>query len=135
VGPPTNPPQALATLLQYWKVNHPSGSVQHTTANVSVYQNAGMALLAVSRTGGSTGPVTVDFATADGTALAGIDYTATSGTLSWTDGDTSPKTLSIPLLDNPTAGPERTLSVQLRNPQYGTLGELTTATLTLNEAP
>jgi hypothetical protein len=130
VGPPTNPPQALATLLQYWKSNHPPGSVEHTAGGVSALKVDGAVALTVSRAGGSTGPVMVNFATADGTAQAGIDYTATSGTLSWADGDTAPKTITIPLINS--AGSGQTFSVGLNSPQYGSLGAVTSATVTLN---
>ena len=49
----------------------------------------------VTRTGLTSGASSVKFATADGTATAGIDYVAKSGTLSWAAGDTSAKTISI----------------------------------------
>jgi hypothetical protein len=42
----------------------------------------------VTRGGGKTEAVTVDYATADGTAAAGTDYTAVSGTLTFASGDT-----------------------------------------------
>jgi hypothetical protein len=134
VGPPTNPPQALASLLGYWKANHPSGSVQHTAASVSVPHSAGSVSLTISRTGGGTGPVSVDFATQDGTALAGTDYVATNGTRSWADGDTAPKQITLPLLNNSTPG-DRTLSVSLSNAQYGSLGAIPSATVTLHDGP
>jgi MYXO-CTERM domain-containing protein len=73
----------------------------------------------------------VDFATTDGTAQAGVDYVAASGTLSWADGDTAPKAINIQRLNNPNAGAARTLSASLLNPQYGSLGSITTATITL----
>jgi hypothetical protein len=133
VGKPTNPPQALTTLLQYWKSNHPAGSVQHTAASASAAKDTGSVALTVSRTAGSTGPVTVSFATADGTALAGTDYTAISGTLSWADGDTASKTINVPLLNNPVVGPSKTLTIGLSSPQYGSLGAIPTATLTVTE--
>ena len=44
-------------------------------------------------------PVTVDYATSDGTAAAGLDYTATSGKLTFAAGETG-KTVSVPLLDD-----------------------------------
>ncbi|MFL5345604.1 MAG: Calx-beta domain-containing protein [Hyalangium sp.] len=132
VGKPTNPPQALLTLLQSWKTNHPPGSLQHTASAVSVSNSADSVTLTVSRTGGNTGPVSVDYSTVDGTAQAGSDYAATSGTLSWADGDTAPKTITLQLLNNPLLGSAKTLSVPLRNPQYGSLGTVTTATITVN---
>jgi hypothetical protein len=130
---PTNPPQALATLLQSWKTNHPPGVMQFATAAISVPKNSGVATLDVTRSGGSIGPVGVSFATADGTALAGIDYTATNGVLSWSDGDTAPKIISIPLLNDPLVGPSKTFTVTLSNPLNGALGAQTTATVTLTE--
>jgi len=130
---PTNPPQALATLLQSWKINHPPGVMQFATAAISVPKNSGVATLAVTRTGGSIGPVGVNFATADGTALAGTDYTATSGALSWSDGDTASKPITIPLLNNPVVAPSKTFTVNLSNPLNGALGAQTTATVTLTE--
>ncbi len=134
-GKPTNTPQALLTLLAQWKGTHPPGAMQHAVAAVSVVKSAGPAMLSVTRTGGSTGPVSVDFATADGTAIAGMDYTARTGTLNWADGDVAPKTISIPLF-NPLAiaGP-KTLSVTLSNPAYGALGATTVNALTLTETP
>ena len=53
----------------------------------------------VLRTGGTAGNLTVDYATADGTAIAGQDYTSTSGTLTFSAGETS-KTIQIPILDD-----------------------------------
>jgi hypothetical protein len=135
VGKPTNPPQALAALLQYWKTNHPPGKMQHAQPLASAPKSAGTATLLVTRTNGNTGPVSVDFTTANGTALAGVDFTATSGTLTWTDGDTAAKTVTIPLLNNPGIGASKTLSVTLSNPLNGSLGATTAASLTLTESP
>jgi subtilisin-like proprotein convertase family protein len=53
----------------------------------------------------ATGPVSVSYATADDTAIAGGDYTATAGTVNFVKGESS-KTVSVPvnpdLLDEPT---------------------------------
>ncbi|MDD3430106.1 MAG: Calx-beta domain-containing protein, partial [Oscillospiraceae bacterium] len=49
--------------------------------NVKVDKSAGEALLTVKRTGGTQNVLSVDYTTADGTAVAGTDYEATSGTL------------------------------------------------------
>lgn len=135
LGVPTNKPAALRTLLQYWKANNPPGSVQHAAPTASVQKTAATATLAVTRANGSTGPVSVDFATANGTAIAGTDFAATSGTLSWTDGDTAPKTIAVPLLHNPTIAASKTLGVTLSNPLYGSLGATTMNTVTLTETP
>jgi hypothetical protein len=56
-------------------------------------------------------PVTVNFATADGTAIAGADYVATSGTLTFAPGERF-KTITVEVL-NPTETPGKYFYVQL----------------------
>ena len=58
--------------------------------------------------------VTVDYATSDGTATAGEDYTATSGTLTFTAGDTT-KTISVPITDDAEDDGGETLTLTLNN--------------------
>ena len=57
---------------------------------------------------------TVDYATADGTATAGEDYTATSGTLTFGPGE-SLKTVSVPVLDDALDEGEETFTLRLSN--------------------
>ena len=66
---------------------------------VTVDEDAGSATHTVELTPASTGTVTVDFATRDHDAKAGKDYTATSGTLTFTAGQTS-KTITVPITDD-----------------------------------
>ncbi len=65
--------------------------------------------------------VTVNYATADQTAVAGRDYTAKSGTLTFTPGQTS-RTISITILNDLIAEPTETFAVKLSNPVNATLG-------------
>lgn len=46
---------------------------------------------------GSGGAISVDYSTADGTALDGVDYTETQGTLNWPDGDDDLRPIIIPV--------------------------------------
>ncbi|MFL5341705.1 MAG: Calx-beta domain-containing protein, partial [Gemmataceae bacterium] len=57
--------------------------------------------------------VTVSFATADGTAIAGLDYVAASGTLTFAPGETT-KTISVDILD-PTYADNKYFTVHLSN--------------------
>ena len=62
-------------------------------------EHAGSVVLTVRRGFGSGGTASVRYATTDGTALAGTDYQARSGTLTWADGDATPRTVTVPLVD------------------------------------
>ncbi len=133
--PPNNAPSALAALLAQWKSAHPSGTMQFVAAASTALKNAGNALINVLRTGGSTGPVTVNYATANGTALAGTDYSAVTGTLSWSDGDTAPKTITVPLLNNPAIAATKTFTVILSAPTFGSVAAPSTHTVSVLEPP
>ena len=60
--------------------------------------------------------VSVDYATADETATAGADYTATSGTLTFAAGETA-KTVSVPVLDDAVDEGKEVMRLLLSNPQ------------------
>ncbi|HSE23746.1 MAG TPA: carboxypeptidase regulatory-like domain-containing protein [Pyrinomonadaceae bacterium] len=72
--------------------------------------------LTVFRGGNASGvgPITVDYATADGTATAGTDYTAVSGTLSFPEG-TFQQTVTIPLLNDQLPEGSEQFSISLSN--------------------
>lgn len=98
------------------------GNVQFSVGSIQVHEDLGVLNVTVLRHGGSTGPLTVDFATADGTAIAGQDYTSASGTLSFSDGETS-KSFQIPILDDAANESNETFTVVLRNtPNLEALG-------------
>ncbi len=61
----------------------------------------GFVTITITRKLGSKGAVTVGYETADGTAVQGVDYEATQGTVGWAHGDLSPKTFRIGLKRNP----------------------------------
>ena len=87
----------------------------------------------LSRT--ATGTVTVDYATADGTANAGADYTATSGTLTFAPGEAA-MTIRVPTLEDTTQEQTETFTVTLSAPAGATLQDGTaTGTITDDDAP
>ena len=69
---------------------------------------------AVTLSRAASGPVAVAYATADGTATAGEDYTRTSGTLSFDPGETE-KTVRVPVLDDAIDEGEETFTLRLTN--------------------
>ena len=62
--------------------------MQFSAHHFAVFETAGTAFIAVTLSAASNRLVEVDFATSDGTALAGDDYTAAAGTLPFFPGDT-----------------------------------------------
>jgi len=65
--------------------------------------------------------VTVNYATADGTATAGSDYQSMSGTLTFAPGETS-KTITVQVIGDRLAEPNETFTVNLRNPTNANIG-------------
>ena len=70
----------------------------------------------------SSGTVTVNYATADGTATAGEDYTATSGTLTFAPGETE-KTVSVAIIDDEVEDSGETFRLILSDPAGGSLAD------------
>jgi Calx-beta domain/RTX calcium-binding nonapeptide repeat (4 copies) len=66
--------------------------------------------------------VSVSYATADGTATAGTDYTATKGTLVFASGETS-KTVAVPIVGDTAGEPDETFTLTLSSPVNGVLGQ------------
>jgi photosystem II stability/assembly factor-like uncharacterized protein len=62
------------------------------------YEQLGRAVITFFRMYGSFANITLYYSTSDGTATAGTDYTATSGSVTWLSGDKTPKSVSVPLL-------------------------------------
>ncbi|RYD66298.1 MAG: aggregation factor core protein MAFp3, isoform C, partial [Verrucomicrobiaceae bacterium] len=110
-------------------------SLQLSAPTVSVNEAAGTVTLTVTRLGVSTGQVSVAYATSDntesGSAVAGTDYTATSGVLVFEDGERT-KTITIPITNDLLIEPGETFGLTLNSPTGGaTLGTQTAAQVTI----
>ncbi|MDE0389998.1 MAG: SwmB domain-containing protein [Rhodospirillales bacterium] len=91
------------------------GPVTLSVADARADEEAGAAVEFVVRLNrAASAAVTVDYATVDGTAAAGEDYTATRGTLTFAPGETS-KTVSVPILDDAHDEGEETFRLKLSN--------------------
>ena len=138
---PTNDTDGAATILgspdtQTVTINDDDdpifGSLQFSAVDYSELESNGTITVTVTREGGDDRAVSVDYATSDGSATAGEDYTGTSGTLSWANDDGEDKTFTITLGDDADVEGDETINLTLSNAQGGaTLGEPDTATATI----
>lgn len=88
-----------------------SGPAALSVADARAAEEAEATLeFAVTLSRAASETVTVDFATADGTAAAGWDYTAVEGTLTFAPGETG-KTVSVEVLDDAHDEGEETLTL------------------------
>lgn len=107
------------------------GALQFNAATYAIGENGGSAVVTVTRSGGTAGTVTVDYATSDGSANAGSDYTAAAGTLTFGPGEAS-KQFTVPIIDDNTPENDETVNLTLSNPTGGaTLGTPAAAVLTI----
>lgn len=126
-----NPSFATLTILDN-DTPPPAGALQFSAATYSVNEGGGTATITVTRTGGSNGAVSVDYATSNGTANAPSDYSATNNTLSWASGDSSAKTFSIAINDDALVESNETINLTLTNAAGGAaLGGTNSAVLTI----
>jgi DNA-binding beta-propeller fold protein YncE len=110
------------------------GPPQNTPAQIMRFGTENEALFTITNTTPSTLPLTVNYATADGTAVAGRDYTATSGTLTFATGITS-ETIRVPLLDDGVFQSGLNFTLTLFNPVAATLSRSQgTGTITDSDA-
>ena len=90
------------------------------------------AVFTVSLSAPTTQMVTVDFATADGTATAGSDYVPSSGTLTFNPGETT-KTLTVLVNGDVLYEPDELFVVNLKTPVNATLAKITGVGTILND--
>jgi len=104
----------------------PGGSDNDTpvvsiTGPAVIDEAAGTATYTVTLTNPSIAPVTVNYATANGTATAGSDYTANTGTLTFAPGALT-QTITVAINNDNVFEGSETLSVNLSAPAGATLG-------------
>jgi uncharacterized delta-60 repeat protein len=91
----------------------------------TVTEGSGVSTVLVVRTNGSSGIVSVRFATVDMSATAGQDYISTNGTLSFADGETV-KAFQVSVINDVNLEGDEQFSLRLSNPQGGAvLGAIT----------
>jgi surface-anchored protein len=123
------------------------GQLEFDAPTYTVNEGGGAATVTVRRVNGSDGRISVQYAAGDGSATAGSDYAATSGTLTFDDQQTS-KMITIPIIDDAAVEGVETINLTLSNPgpldlaeylvtsqgdAHGLLGAQATATLSIGD--
>jgi len=143
----TTGPDGLATFSQSYATGLDAGSVMAATTTTAdegtsefsqcaavegagVFSIAGPANVAeaggsgtytVTRNGGAFGEATVSYAAVSGSAMAGQDFTPSSGTLTFPDGDTS-GTIVVPIVNDTLYEGPQNFTVTLSNATGGSIG-------------
>jgi hypothetical protein len=110
----------VAVLVSRNNPSYPTMNIGNASVTEGSNGNSNCAFT-VTLTDPSTSPVTVHYATADGTAIAGEDYLAASGTLTFAPGETS-KTINISVIGDRIDEFDETFSVALSSPTNANLG-------------
>jgi hypothetical protein len=112
----------------------PAGLIDFKALHYDVNETDGHATVTVERLGGVGGAVSVDYETSDGSATAGSDYAATTGTLNWAAGDSADKTFTVPVSWDGRAEGTESISLALSNAGGGSdLGPITAAVLRIGD--
>jgi len=111
-------------------ISGPPGTLQFLETSFDATEGT-VVNIRVARSGGDSGVVSVDYATADGSAVAGMDYPAMNGTLTYADGVSGNQTISIPITENDSAELAETFTVTLSNVSRATLGANSSATVNI----
>ena len=107
------------------------GSVMFATANYSISESSNVSVKVIR--GNSTDSFSVSYSTQDGTAKAGVDYTAKSGLVTFNVGE-SFKIIDIPILNDTLDENDEAFTVVLTDlPPDVTLGTPSTTTVTIKD--
>ena len=124
---------AAGILLAAVTAGYGQPTLQFSAATYTVAETAGAVTLTVRRLNDTNAAMTVDFATANSSATAGLDYTATNGTLAFAAGETN-QTFTVPILNDGLVEPTESFTVILSNPTGGAvLGTPATATVQITD--
>lgn len=136
-GQPTSIATATLTIVDD---DFTAGRLNLGAATYTTNEAAGAVTISVTRTGGDSGAVSVNYTTANGTATSPSDYLATSGTLNWNHGETVPKSFTVPLYTDALVEGTESFQVRLFNPRWqgvaepGLLGQRTNAPVFIEDA-
>jgi hypothetical protein len=106
-----------------------AGTIGFAATRYRTRENGAPVSLVVRRFGGSDGAVSVEVASEDGNASAGLDYQPISTTLTWADGDSSDRSIPTSIIYDLLTEPLENFNVRLRNPAGGAGFDLVSGTV------
>ena len=120
-----------------------ASNVQFSQSTYSVNESAGFLNITITRTGNSSGPATVNYATSDSAGLVNCvvangfasercDYATTVGTARFAAGENS-KTVIIPIINDALVEGGENFGISLSSPSGATLSSPTVATVTITD--
>ncbi len=131
----------LIAALAFLRLTQLTNSLQAQTlpvlrlsnSNLTVAENVGTATLNVTVDIAPTEVITVSYATANGTAVSGSDFVQTTGTITFGVNDTTPKQISIQILDDTAVEGTQSFLLQIFNPVSATLGTPSVASINITD--
>lgn len=96
------------------------GFFEFSSTLTKTSKTIGTANIPVSRFGGVNGAVSVNYATSNSSATAGTHYTTASGTLSWADGESGVKNISVPITNIGSPQNAKQFRITLSSPSSDT---------------
>ncbi len=109
-----------------------TGQVEFAVSSYTTEEGNVNVTVTVNRVNGSVGAISVDYATSDNTAIAGVDYTAKNGTLNWADSETGAKTFNITILEDTDVESTEIVTVTISNPVNCTISNTHPTSIPLN---
>lgn len=109
----------------------PVGAIEFAASSFAGVEGTTSAVITAQRIGGTFGEVSAQYATSDGSATAGVDYSAATGTITFEDGE-SERTFLVQVLNDSATEPVEEINLTLSQPTGGAvLGLRSTAVLSL----
>ncbi len=110
------------------------GTIQFAVSDISTSEDAVSVDVTVERTGGSDNAVSVQYNFTDGSATNNTDYTGNDGSLNWADGDSSPRTITVPVTTDSDDEAVETFTITLATVTGGATLGASTVTVSITDS-
>jgi uncharacterized delta-60 repeat protein len=129
---PTPPGQLISPSNEVVTIHDGVSGFSFSSPAYTVLKSVQAAAINIYRTGNTNIVASVDYNATNGTAVPGLHYYPTNGTLIFTNGVTN-LSFSVGVIDTTTVQPDETVLLQLFSPVSGVLMPPTAATLTIHD--